>query len=496
MAQEKDYRIDILSSLLTSSHGKLEELAKQHQVWQDADPYFYERLAAWYLDNGEVRDHKHLFATTLCLSAELESRSIGCLLLMQFAPFEVNRCVSLVKEVLHRNIPRSMAIAITNYLRKREQDPEGFERLVLFARNELKRLYAALHIKPSALAQSLLFEQATEGTLAGKLKELAKARSNETKRDLLLELLATGKLPFTVINSLIPKELWGYPEVARGLLQIMTPMQVLNHLSMLAARGKLQDDESIEILRKKMHQARNDKRVASLKAQRAIEALRKLGELGIADEWETALNELTQARLEKKGTITRSTAMLVDKSSSMEKAIQLARDIGATLAPLCKQSLHVVAFDGIPYPIAAPMTGDIGAWQHAFRRIKAGGITSLGSAIAWLNKQDTQVEQIVLISDAEENTKPSFFDEYKKYEARYGEVDLYWVQVGTTDKRTMSWWRLGTPCIKGQVTELDARKADYFSIPNLVSLLARPSWMDLVFEIASYPLPAEAPPIA
>src|SRR5882672_6199962 len=65
---EQDLRLNILNTLLTTPHRKLEEIWPVHREMVQLDPRFYVRLAAWYNDHGDVRDHKEMFIVSLVLS--------------------------------------------------------------------------------------------------------------------------------------------------------------------------------------------------------------------------------------------------------------------------------------------------------------------------------------------------------------------------------------------------------------------------------------------
>src|SRR5262249_41653465 len=58
---EQDLRLGILNTLLTTPHRKLDQIWPIHQEMAQKDPRFYVRLAAWYSDHGDVRDHKEMF---------------------------------------------------------------------------------------------------------------------------------------------------------------------------------------------------------------------------------------------------------------------------------------------------------------------------------------------------------------------------------------------------------------------------------------------------
>src|SRR3712207_3839650 len=93
---EQDVRLRLLNTLLTTPHRKLEEIWPVHADMVKADPRFYVQLAAWYADNGDVRDHKEMFVATLSLSDFPGHRDVGLALLRQFPPYEVVRVLDFV----------------------------------------------------------------------------------------------------------------------------------------------------------------------------------------------------------------------------------------------------------------------------------------------------------------------------------------------------------------------------------------------------------------
>src|SRR5262245_37524951 len=164
---EQDLRLNILNTLLTTPHGKLDEVWTVHDDLVKQDPRFYVRLAAWYNDHGDVRDHKEMFVINLVLSTFPGHRDVGLALVRGLPPYEVARVLDFVngKKIarkapagdappavqdygLFRNPPRAMRTEITRYLREREADTEWFDSTVLVARKALKRLYALLHVPP------------------------------------------------------------------------------------------------------------------------------------------------------------------------------------------------------------------------------------------------------------------------------------------------------------------------------------------------------------
>src|SRR5881227_419327 len=147
---EQDLRLDLLNTLLTTPHRQLDVLQPLHAEMVQKDPRFYVRLAAWYNDQGEVRDHKEMFIITLVLSDFEGHRDAGLAMLRALPPYQVVRVIDFIhgcketrrvegaaaggkakarREVvgesgLSRNLPRSLRTEVTRYLREREANPD------------------------------------------------------------------------------------------------------------------------------------------------------------------------------------------------------------------------------------------------------------------------------------------------------------------------------------------------------------------------------------
>ena len=93
---EQDLRLDILNTLLTTPHRDFAALHPLHRDMAAKDPRFYVRLAAWYNDHGEVRDHKEMFVAHLALSDFPGHRDVGLALLRQLPPYQVGRVLDFI----------------------------------------------------------------------------------------------------------------------------------------------------------------------------------------------------------------------------------------------------------------------------------------------------------------------------------------------------------------------------------------------------------------
>lgn len=95
---ERDLRLEMLNSLLTTPHRELNKVADLHKMMVELDPIFYGHLSVWYQKEGDVRDHKEVFVGNLLTSQLTEHREAGFMLLQTFPPYQVARIVDFMKQ--------------------------------------------------------------------------------------------------------------------------------------------------------------------------------------------------------------------------------------------------------------------------------------------------------------------------------------------------------------------------------------------------------------
>jgi hypothetical protein len=468
---ERDIRLDILNSLLTTPHRQLDQVAQLHKSMVERDPIFYGHLAVWYQRNGDVRDHKEVFIGNLLASDLSEHRDAGFVLLQELPPYQVARVVDFMKRARGK-LPRSTRTAVVHYLRRREADPAFFDRSALRARKAMKHLYATLHIKPSERADSVLFKDAPpQGSLALMLKELAKADSAAEQARLIVE----HKIPYTIAVGAIRQMT---PSVLVALINSMSPQEVINNLKSLKSRGAMEHKEVKALINEKLDEARGDARVSAFKAQVAANAAE------LDAETVARLEQVTDEQVRKRGRITRPTALFVDRSGSMENAIEVGKRITAMISGIADAELVVYAFDTMPYPIEAKGR-ELSDWERAFKHIKAGGGTSIGCALEAMRLKKRVVEQIILVTDEEENTAPYFAEVYDAYRRELQVApSILIVKIGQSSQ----WIEVKAKEKQAQVDTFTFT-GDYYSLPNLIPMLTRPSRLELLMEIMETPLP-------
>jgi hypothetical protein len=504
---EQDLRLGLLNSLLTTPHRELAKIWPIHQEMVAKDPRFYVRLGAWYADHGDVRDHKEMFIVTLILSDFDGHRDVGLAMLRALPPYQVLRVVDFIsgrkktktvvvkaekqkdknaeeakktpetKTVvedfgLFRNPPRALKTEVTRYLREREADAEWFDGSVLVARKAIKRLYALLHVKPGERAQKILFdENPPEDSRLAAMKKLAKATSPVEQAQVIIENRIPYRVAVTVVTQMTPT-------VLLALIDVMSPQEVINNLAALKKRGAMDNPDLKAMIEQKLEDAKSSKRVSAFKAEEAMKAV------NLSADVRAKLEAVTDAQVKAKGRITRPTALIIDKSGSMQIAIELGKRIGAMISAICEKELYVYAFDTLAYPIERG-GDDLASWEKSFQGITAAGGTSCGVAFDAMTRKRQYVEQIIMITDEEENTAPNFVDALKKYrEALPADPNVCFVRTpNARDELEKKCRAAGLACDAFQFT------GDYYALPNLVSLVSRPSKLELLMEILEYPLP-------
>ncbi len=537
LTTEQDARLRLLNTLLTTPHRKLQKVHPVHEEIAANDPRFYVRLASWYFDHGDVRDHKEMFVVSLVLSDFEGHRDVGLALLRQLPPYEVGRVldfingrkttrkvivrtrkarkdraaakaqpglinriarlvtgnaaesaeagpteaapapeIKLVTETfgLFRNPPRSLRTEIVRYLREREADGEWFDSTVLVARKAIKRLYALNHVKPGDRAQRILFdEDPPAGSRIYALRKLAAATTPAEQAQAIID----NAIPYRVAQSVVKQMT---PTILLALIERMSPQELINNVASLTKRGAMDNPDLKALIDQKLEQAQTAQRVSGLKAQKAIESAGAT----VSPDVKAKLESVADAQIKAKGRIDRPTALLIDKSGSMSLAIELGKRIGALISAICRAELFVYAFDTMAYPIERG-GDDLASWEKALVGIKAGGGTSCGVAVEAMRIRKQYVEQIILVTDEGENTAPLFVPTLQKYRETVKAVpNICIVRVPRSVTTVESNCRAA-----GLMVDVFQFAGDYYSLPNLAPLLSKPSKLELLMEILEYPLP-------
>ncbi|AKG22247.1 VWA domain-containing protein [Calothrix sp. 336/3] len=473
---ERDLRLELLNSLLTTPHRDLAKVAEFHKVMVELDPIFYGHLAVWYQRHGDVRDHQEVFLGNLLTSNVIPHRDAGFVMLQEFPPYQVARIVDFMKQQQGK-VPRSARTAVRRYLEAREKNPQFFDRAAVRARKAMKHLYATLHIKPNSRADAILFKEAPPAdSLAFMLKQLAKAQTPAEQAALIVE----HNIPYTIAVGAV-KQLT--PTVLVALISSMTPPEVINNLKSLQTRGAMEHPEVKQLIDGKLEEAAKSDRQGRVSAFKATVAadVTQLDAATVAK-----LENVANEQIKKRGKIAKPTALLIDKSGSMDVALEVGKQIAAMISGITVADLYVYAFDTLAYPITAKGK-ELSDWEKSFQHIFPNGGTSVGVAVETMRLKKQVVEQFIIVTDEGENTQPYLVNAYKAYQRDLGVIpNVILVKVG--DGGAFGYVENQ---LKQQQISVDTFtfKGDYYSLTNLIPLLSRPSRLELLMEILETPLP-------
>jgi hypothetical protein len=127
-------------------------------------------------------------------------------------------------------------------------------------------------------------------------------------------------------------------------------------------------------------------------------------------------------------------------------------------------------------------------WEKAFKGIQAGGGTSCGVALEMMRRKGERVEQIVMVTDQDENTSPLLLPTLQQYSLELGVTpDVLLVNVGShSNKLETQLSHAGFTCDTFTFT------GDYYSLPSLLPMIAGGTRLELLMTIMSHPVPARS----
>ena len=494
MANETDVRLNILNSLLDSTHRDIGRTIDVHKKMIDDDALFYGHLAAWSMTNTDVRDHKETFVANLMLSEHPEHREAAYCLIQNLPPYQVAKIKNHIKNIFKRNPPRIMKSAVKTYLKAFERDQKRFDNAVTSRqRKALTSLYSSFRLQPGmsqpedttvvvdgeeckvTRAQAILFEnQPPVGSKPHQVKVLASTEDPTEQAKMIVE----HSIPYTTASGAIKHMT---PTVLVALINQMSDQELLVNMGSLKARGALDNTDTKALVDQKLKKVKRSKKVDALKAVKVVESV------SLDEDMSKELMEVSEQQLKRRGTIKCNTALLVDASGSMRVAIEIGKGIGTVLSTISEGDFYCYAFDVVASEVKCN-SQSLEDWHKAMRMIKAGGGTSCGCGVQRLIRKNQRVEQIIMVTDQGENNSPYFINQMEAYKAKFGFMPrIVFVNCG----RWMS-DRLEKQC-KANNIECDTITVpdgvDYYSLPNLIPLLIAPSRVDLLEEIMDTPLP-------
>jgi len=456
----------ILSQLSKSPHGDLKEYVPATQAAAKQEPEFLAHLIAWDRLNGQVRDAKVALPvvslTVREFPVELAENSLAHAALL--GPRELLRACRFAGPVVFgpNGKIRQMRLLIKKWLSEKEKNQRGWDRVALQHRQTLKELYSLAHAKPgSDRANVVMFGRALDKTKTplpvGSVFEVVARLKDMSAAEAAGEIVRR-KIPFLVAHGALGTKAKD-PDLVLALIGQMSPTELVTNTKMLEKLGIKSNPALRGAFEEALGKAAKSKKNV-LKTTRAAEA--------IEDETlKEKLRGLQDKQLAAMG-VEGNWLVLGDKSGSMSRAIEIAKQIAGTLAKMVKGKVWLVFFDTAPQTI--DVTGAaLDVIQKATRYITANGGTSIGCGLRRMLDAKEEIDGIAIVSDGGENTAPYFHQVYPQYAAFAGkEPTVYLYHCGDRNSAFTAFMQHAG--IDMQVFEI-SENIDYVSLPNLVATM-------------------------
>lgn len=472
---ELNYRTSVLDSFLISTHRDLSLVAKSHADLLENDPIFYGHLAVWYMENGQVRDHKDVFLANLLTSAYDFHREAGFMLLQKFPLHQIVRALEFIKSQ-GKKTNKQIRKAVEILLKRLEFNDQLFDKIGVGSHKELANLYRWFRFRPSVRANKILFENdPPQDSVFFQVKALARAKDDLEQAEIIIK----HKIPYTVAVGAIKKIT---PPVLVALINAMSAQELLNNMQSIKAHGAFNNPEVSKLVNDKLANVAKSKKskVAALKVTHA--------KAGLDEQTLNSLSTVETSALKKLANIKKSTALFVDVSGSMAIAKELALVLGPAIATATSSDLFVYTTSSGATPIDVKGLKTLDEYRKAFAPIKIQGQTSLGAPFRMMVSRKEVVEQVLLITDQGENIGPYFTQELVQYSQKLNisMPNVVIVNVGRSSSLIED--QLRRQRIEVDVIQSHA-SADQYSIPNILALLSKGGKADLVVDIMSTKLP-------
>lgn len=220
----------------------------------------------------------------------------------------------------------------------------------------------------------------------------------------------------------------------------MTPAEVRNHQKMIKAWGLLDNPDTKALVAQKIAAGTTDTRVSVGKTDKAIAVAEQGGDVEIV----AALRQSRDLAITKGRRIVGTTAILVDKSSSMASAITRGIRVATRLSAHA-DAVKVYTFDSAAYEIKPRGTGTtLSDWEQAFALVKAVGSTAIGAPLMKMQRDGVVANLVIVVSDMQDgggSARPTFDDAYLTYTLATGvRPEVVALGVGTVETARIQMW--------------------------------------------------------
>ncbi len=462
----------LIAALSRSPHGKLEEYAPIAREAIGGDSEFYSHLIAWNQVKGSIRDSKvalPVIGIKEGLKDEFRENAMAHLALLD--PRNLCRAIAFNKELGggRFRVYRDLA---ARYLKSLEKNYSKWERKYVQHRESIDRLYAQFHVKPGSIQNQIMFDRVyPQGSVFQVIKDLGSMSATEAAGQIL-----NRKIPFLIAAGALgakAKE----PELVLALIDRMSATELVTNSKRLQKMGVATNPALKAAYANALEKARGSS-ANLMKTSVAAEAVEEVDEV-MAQKLKD-LQERQMEGLKKTRGIDGDWLLMIDRSGSMQMAIDAGRQIAAILSKMCKGKVHLIFFDSTPrYFDATGKTYE--EIKKETKNVLAGGATSMGCCLQYAMDVGLEFDGIAVVSDGGENTSPAFAPLYQRIaKMRDNEPPVYlYLMDGEPNSFTGN---LRMAHIDVQEFDLRGKTTDFYGIPSLVETM-RVQRYDLVQEV-------------
>lgn len=493
--EENRARNVMYKHLMSVPHREWEQPLAELRTALETDSDFISRTCVFLATGGtNIRDQVDMGIITLLQAPATfpEYREAGrCLLLGQpvyairtsvpagleilpsfpgLPPFRIFRIAKEINESEHK-VPRLMKSIMRDYLWKLETNDLRWDSVAMMNRKAMHNAYMTFHVHPSERARLTLHENnPPEDSSLATLKLIA----NSTDPNEQARLLAQHKIPYRIASTIMPKM---SPAVAVALIDAMSPTEALNSRSWIESSGVLEMREVKDLFLAK---------IANATASIASADHRKSAQ-GSDEEVEAAVVDAKQKAVEKAEKIEKNLLILVDRSGSMENAIETAVQFGARIAPLCVGDFMVVYHNDMGKILDVEDRTSLASWEKAFKGIPAGGSTQQQRGLQVALQAGFEPEAIVMITDGGENGGSNVTQTIVNY-GNNTDTDVHVIMIGVDVKPNQN---VLSERLKQSGLRFDELmfEGDYYLFDQVGALLGGPPQKSIVERIMETELP-------
>lgn len=280
--------------------------------------------------------------------------------------------------------------AAEKWLRAREANPRMLAGLVKAGYKEtIKKLARKLGYKPDTQA---FFEvlgwkqkQAKGGHRDVGMSELKlekRGRFDDLSEAEICETIASQRLAYKEVVGRLPKDLGLTPAIMAALLPSLSDRDLRVMTPTLEELGLMADPEV---------RARWEAAIQTATDQRGLHIARNVKSEALRGKLEEAADQAVKKAADEAGADDVEVMFLIDKSGSMEGAIEQSKEaLSRILAGFALERVHVACFDTMGTVLRAKAASRA-AVQHMLSGIKAGGGTMHGAAVRALHAAGVRV---------------------------------------------------------------------------------------------------------